>query len=82
MGREEARLVAVCTNPSRVASLDVGSCRLKSTWLSFQEGLGFSTQLVSKWKAATAPAADGLEAFAGVPSTSPGKPLDPSAEAY
>jgi hypothetical protein len=33
---------------------DTGSFKFQSTWLSFQEGLGFSRHMVCKWKLATA----------------------------
>ena len=33
---------AVVTNPSMVAVAKVGALRLKSTWLSFHDGLGAS----------------------------------------
>src|SRR5882724_8844693 len=36
---------AVHTKPSSVAVADKGSFRFQSTWLSFQEGLGFSSHI-------------------------------------
>src|ERR1700758_1023061 len=65
-----AKFAAFQTKPSSVAVLEPGSCRFQSRWLSFQEGLRFSTHSVARWKAETvvAPSKLGLEAFVGSPS--------------
>src|SRR5579859_216250 len=65
-----AKLPAFHTNPSNVAVPETGFFRFQSRWLSFQDGLRFSTHSVARWKEETfVPFTNpGLEAFAGRPS--------------
>src|SRR5581483_3210208 len=48
-----ASCAAVHTNPSSVALGATGFVRFQSLWLSFQDGLGFSTHCVIRWYEAT-----------------------------
>jgi hypothetical protein len=45
----------VQTNPSKVGFIvaSVGSLKFQSTWLSFHDGLGFSTHMVCRWNEVT-----------------------------
>src|SRR5260370_42620327 len=48
-----ASVAAEFTNPSRVARPEFGWPRSKSTCASFQDGEGFSTHIVCRWKTGT-----------------------------